>query len=244
MPFHPSQPATSAVPPPSSPYANSHSRNSPPGPYSLVLGLEATVGCSARQAHRSPDCRQMIEVRIGGFEIGSVPEGAGSDQDIRCRNRHSPAPRAGPQLVRHGPDLPVDRQLRHHASEFPQYLAFAGTSGAVPEFELDQRAPASLSVRQRRFNACLNIAVAIRPKHVNPGGRVDEDQHTEYHTTALIFQPQRHPSHVTRPPATVLSTGIPLIPSGSASCGSDASTTKSASLPTVTEPLMSSSKDA
>ena len=40
MPFHPSQPATwSAVPPPSSPYANSHSRNSPPGPYSLVLGL-------------------------------------------------------------------------------------------------------------------------------------------------------------------------------------------------------------
>ena len=41
MPFHPSQPATwSAVPPPSSPYANSHSRNSPPGPYSLVLGLE------------------------------------------------------------------------------------------------------------------------------------------------------------------------------------------------------------
>ena len=40
MPFHPSKPATwSAVRPPSSPYANSHSRNSPPGPYSLVLGL-------------------------------------------------------------------------------------------------------------------------------------------------------------------------------------------------------------
>ena len=53
-----------------------------------------------------------------------------------------------------------------------------------------------------------------------------------------------HPSHVTLPPATVLSTAISLIPSGSVSCGSAASTAKSASFPAVTDPLMSSSNDA
>ena len=67
MPFHPSKPATwSAVRPPSSPYANSHSRNSPPGPYSLVLGLREATETALRVGHPVHDSLYIACARRTG----------------------------------------------------------------------------------------------------------------------------------------------------------------------------------
>ena len=91
MPFHPSQPATwSAVPPPSSPYANSHSRNSPPGPYSLVLGLTARSG---GQKLATGDNSSQGAIRTqGGQRACSIPVGRlPSPATLAVRDRGHPS---------------------------------------------------------------------------------------------------------------------------------------------------------
>ena len=89
---------------------------------------------------------------------------------------NSPGPGPGCQFVRHGPDLAIDRQLGQHASKLTQDLLFACPAGAVPEFELNQRAPTGLPVLQSGFNTRPDIVVTLRAKQVYPGRSVNEDQ--------------------------------------------------------------------
>ena len=134
------------------------------------------AGSCLHQARRPPNRCQVIEVRVRGLESGTVSKSARGNKNIGGRDGDSSLSGSGCQHVRPGPDLPVDRQLWQHTGEFPQHLAFTCPPGAVPEFQLNQWAPAGFPAPERPFDACTDLWVAVRSKEVDPGRSIDEDQ--------------------------------------------------------------------
>ena len=133
-------------------------------------------GSCLRQARRPPNRCQVIEVRVRGLEAGTVSKSAHGNKNIGGRDGDSSLSGSGCQLVRPGPDLPVDGQLWQHTGEFPQHLAFTRPPGAVPEFQLNQWAPAGFPAPEHPFDACADLWVAVRSKEVDPGRSIDENQ--------------------------------------------------------------------
>ena len=120
------------------------------------------------QPRRTSHSRQVVEVRIGGLQIRTVVESAGGNQDVGCRGGHSPGTCLRRQFVRLPPNLTVDCQLGDDAGEFPQHVSFVCSAGTVPEFQLDDRAPAGIPAVERGLYAGVHTGIAIGPKEMNP----------------------------------------------------------------------------
>ena len=125
---------------------------------------------------RFADGREQIEIGIGRLEGRAMAVGAGRDDDVGGRNGDSARPCPPRKRMRRAPDLVVDGELGQGAGKVLEDASFPLPARAVPELELNQRAPARPSVREGRLDAGPNVPIAVRSEQVYPGGSIDEDQ--------------------------------------------------------------------
>lgn len=112
---------------------------------------------------------QLAEVAVCRFQAGAVLLRASRDQQVGRRDRDAPPPGALCEVEGGKPHCIVDRQLRQHLREFPQDLFLPCASRAVPKFQLNHRAPASVATAQGVLHAAAHGRVAVGAKQVNPG---------------------------------------------------------------------------
>ena len=107
------------------------------------------------------------------LKLHLVASCAGGDQDVGSRDRDAGRTCASCKFERGGPNVIVDGEFGQQSLEIPQYFFFSIAARAIPQFQPDDRAPAGLAGIKRAGYAVPDCRIPIRPKHVNPGGRVD-----------------------------------------------------------------------
>ena len=94
--------------------------------------------------------------------------GAGRYEQVRVWNSNACFTRQTCESGSQFPHFLKNGKVWQRRSQFNQGLFLSGTTGTVPKFQADHRAPAGFSIRQSCFHARTNRLIAVMPQHVNP----------------------------------------------------------------------------
>ena len=119
---------------------------------------------------------QQFEIRVRSFQRHVMTSGTRGDDQVGGWNRNPLRTRAAGQIECGRPYLRVDREFRQDSFKVMEHCPFPASSRSVPKFQLHERAPARLSVCQRRFYTAPHVRVTAGPEHVYPGRRINQDQ--------------------------------------------------------------------